>query len=129
VFFNQIIDPIWLATSDKPAAAALRGARQPAKRPACWRVLHRVTFVSRVLAPVAAAGDPFTQALRGLDIASNYELIKAIEPDVIGRTANPGEFMAAVRQAVASRLPDLLPHVDQVVSFLVLYYGVGNATG
>ena len=127
-FFNQVVDPIWLASSDTPSAGALRSAKQSAKRPACWRVLHRVTFVSRVLAPTSTTPDPFTQALRSLDIASNYELVRSLEPYVIGRTGTSGDFVAAVKQAVAARLPDLLPHVDDVVAFLLLYYGIGNAT-
>ena len=37
-----------------PPRAALRRAQQAGKRPPCWRVLHRVTYVSRVL-PVLRA--------------------------------------------------------------------------
>jgi hypothetical protein len=32
-----------------------------------------------------------------------------------------------VRRAVASYLPDLQPHVDHILAYLVLYYGVSDA--
>lgn len=57
-FFHKVVDPIWLANSGAPDAAALRPARQTATKPPCWRVMHRVTFVSRVLPPVPPPGAP-----------------------------------------------------------------------
>jgi hypothetical protein len=125
-FFNQVVDPLWLAQSDDPAAAALRQARQDTQRPACWRVLHRVTFVSRILAEISAQADPYTQALRKLDLDSNYELVQTLQPYVIGHTATYGDFAATVKQAVTRRLPDLLGHLDQVTTYLAQYFGVGG---
>ncbi len=126
-FYNQVVDPIWLAQSNDPAAVALRQARQDGKRPAAWRVLHRVTYVSRVLAPVGSVQQPLEQALASLNISSNHELIRTLEPFVRGRTAQYHDFVAAVRQAVTTYLPELLPHIDDIVGFMVLYYGVGDA--
>jgi hypothetical protein len=57
---------------------------------------------------------------------SNYELIPTLEPFVQGRTARYGDFVAAVRHAVTTYLPDLLPHIDDILAFLVLYYGVSD---
>ncbi len=128
LFFNQVVDPIWLAQSSDPAAAALRQARQDAKRPGAWRILHRVTYVSRVLGSVAGQqAAPLDQALRTLDIQSNYELIRTLEPFVRDKAARYVDFAAAVRRAVAAYLPDLQPHVDQILAYLVLYYGVSDA--
>ena len=126
-FYNQVVDPTWLAQSTDPAAVALRQARQDGKRPAAWRVLHRVTYVSRVLAPENTVQQPLEQALASLNISSNYELIRTLEPFVRGRTAQYVEFVAAVRNAVTTYLPDLLPHIDDILAFLVLYYGVSDA--
>lgn len=126
-FYNQVVDPIWLAQSSDPAAVALRQARQDGKRPAAWRVLHRVTYVSRVLAPADTTQQPLEQALATLNISSNYELIRTLEPFVRGRTGQYGDFVAAARNAVTTYLPDLLPHIDDILAFLVLYYGVGDA--
>jgi len=124
LFFQQVVDPIWLEQSADPAAVALRGARQPAQRPACWRVLHRVTYVSRILEPVSPQPDAFTQALRALDLNSNYEMVRTLAPYVASRTASLGDFVLAVRQAVQRRLPDLLGHLDQVTEYLAGYYGL-----
>ena len=126
-FYTQVVDPIWLAQSGDPAAVALRQARQDGKRPAAWRVLHRVTYVSRVLAPSNDTQQPLEQALATLNISSNYELIRTLEPFVRGRTAQYADFVATVRNAVTTYLPDLLPHIDDILAFLVLYYGVSDA--
>ena len=126
-FYNRVVDPIWLAQSSDPSAVALRQARQDGKRPAAWRVMHRVTYVSRVLAPVGSVQQPLEQALASLNIASNYELIRTLEPFVRGRTSSYHDFVLAARNAVTTYLPDLLPHIDDILAFLVLYYGVGDA--
>lgn len=46
VFFNQVIDPNWLANSKDSNAAALREASSTRTGP--WRVMYRVTYVSRI---------------------------------------------------------------------------------
>jgi hypothetical protein len=90
-------------------------------------VLHRVTYVSRVLAPVGSTAQPLDQALAALNISSNYELIRTLEPFVRGRTANYPDFVKAARNAVTTYLPDLIPHINDILAFLVLYYGVNDA--
>jgi hypothetical protein len=127
LFFNQVVDPIWLAQSGDASAVALRQARQDSKRPAAWRVLHRVTYVSRVLEPLSDQPPSLEKTLRSLDIASNYELVRTLEPLLRGKTGRYAEFGPAVRAAVAMYLPDLTPHVDEIVSYLVLYYGIPDA--
>ena len=98
------------------------------QRPAAWRILHRVTYVSRVLGAVATAqATPLEQSLQTLDIQSNYELIKTLEPFVRDKAARYVDFAAAVRRAVITYLPDLQPHLDQILAYLVLYYEVGDA--
>ncbi len=74
-FFNQVVDPEWLASNDEDARA-LRQTRA-GKPNAAWRVLHRVTFVERPalagfgrdLRPVATPEAPefsLEQAVRAL---------------------------------------------------------------
>ncbi|MBK8195862.1 MAG: hypothetical protein IPK76_22650 [Lewinellaceae bacterium] len=58
LFFQRIVDPVWLEQSDDPSAAALREARQEGKKPPCWRIMHRVTYVSRVLPPLDNSAPP-----------------------------------------------------------------------
>ncbi|NGM64135.1 LamG domain-containing protein [Sphingobacterium sp. SGR-19] len=45
-FFERVVDPRWLNLSNDPRAAALREARANTNQ--SWRVLHRVTYVSRI---------------------------------------------------------------------------------
>lgn len=45
-FFNQVVDPNWLANSKDSNAAALREASSTRTGP--WRVMYRVTYVSRI---------------------------------------------------------------------------------
>ncbi|WP_310619811.1 LamG-like jellyroll fold domain-containing protein [Flexibacterium corallicola] len=46
MFFAQVVDPVWLALSNSPNAAALR--ETSIAENGCWRVLYRTTFVSRI---------------------------------------------------------------------------------
>jgi len=48
-FFNRVVQQDWLHESNQPEAVALRGAM--AQTNPVWRVLHRVTHVSRVPRP------------------------------------------------------------------------------
>ncbi|MBL8329698.1 MAG: hypothetical protein JNJ71_12665 [Rubrivivax sp.] len=125
-FYNRVVDPEWLQ-SDDPSAAALRQAQQDNKKPACWRVLHRVTYVSRVLPPEGLPqASPLEALLPALDIDSNYELIKQLDPYVRDSLGSHGEFSAAVRSAVSEHLPRLLEHVDAIVNFMAHYYGLSS---
>jgi hypothetical protein len=129
LFFNQVVDPIWLATSADPAAAALRGAQQKGTRPECWRVLHRVTFVSRVLEPIKSKPGTLEHAMRSVDIDSNYELVRILDPFVRDKANDYDVFVAGVTAAIEAYLPDLRTHTADIVSFLVGYYGVTGLGG
>jgi hypothetical protein len=130
-FFSQIVDPIWLAQSDDPNAIALRQANQASQKPACWRIMHRVTFVSRVLPkiPQGTPLPPLEETLRDLNIDSNFELIKRLEPFIVQKLDNFSAFTAAVKDAIASFLPELQPHTTEVIEFLLLFYGLTPDSG
>lgn len=125
-FFNEVIDPIWLEENNSPNAQALRQARQPQGGPACWRIFHRVTFVSRILPEFPdPTAPPLDRAIQNTDLSSSYELIKLVEPFVLNATANAGEFDAAVRNAIRVYLPELSEGLTQeVVLALANYFGV-----
>lgn len=128
LFFSKIIDPIWLEQSDDPAAVALRGARQPKKKPACWRVMHRVTYISRVLPPLDLSAPPsLEKTLQTLDVESNYELIKLLEPYVADKIGNFSDFSNAVEMTLARLMPELLPHSKEVKQYLNAYFGLADA--
>ncbi|MEU7062715.1 hypothetical protein [Streptomyces sp. NPDC046161] len=70
-FYHKVVDPLWLSGNDAPDAAALRQTRQSSAKPPCWRILHRVTYVSRVLAPVPPPPAP-PRSPRIIDYLSRY---------------------------------------------------------
>eukprot|EP00923_Selenidium_pygospionis_P030111 GHVN01053492.1.p1 GENE.GHVN01053492.1~~GHVN01053492.1.p1 ORF type:complete len:2376 (+),score=398.90 GHVN01053492.1:854-7981(+) len=123
--YGKVVDPIWLSQSTSPNALALRQANQSAKKPACWRVLHRVTFVSRLLPdfedPTAA---PLEAAMKLDNINSNWQLIRKLAPFVQNKTSAPVLFADAVRTALKRYLPELLPHEKEIEQYLRLYYGI-----
>jgi len=127
LFFNRVVDPIWLAQSDDPAAVALREARDEGKKPACWRLMHRVTYVSRVLPPLDDAAPPsLEKTLQTLDIDSNYELIKQLEPYVNNKLTSFADFADAVRGTIQQNLPELQPHTEEVIKYMSLYFGIAD---
>jgi len=124
-FFNKVVDPIWLEQSDAPNAAALRQANQGDKKPKCWRIMHRVTFVSRILPEIEATNAPaMEKALRAAHIESNYELIKKLEPFVKNQTQDASIFADAVRKTLKTYLPELQPHEQDIIKYTALYFGV-----
>jgi hypothetical protein len=124
-FFNTVVDPIWLAQSDDPGAVALRDARNDGKKPACWRVIHRVTYVSRVLPPLDLSAPPsLEKTLQTLDIDSNYELIKQMEPYVRDHLTDFADFSQKVDSTINAYLPELAPHRKEVKQYLSLYFGL-----
>ncbi|MFJ6662192.1 LamG-like jellyroll fold domain-containing protein [Streptomyces sp. NPDC091377] len=124
-FYNKVIDPTWLASSTDANASALRQAQHSDAKPPCWRILHRVTFISRILPPVAAtAPASLTKAMRTVDVQSNYELIRRLDPYVSSATTSLPELAEATRTALANHLPELSAHKDEITQFLADYYGV-----
>ncbi len=122
--FGKVVDPIWLA-SDHPNAVALSQANQSDKKPPCWRVFHRVTFVSRILPdfpePTAA---PLESTLKAQNIDSNWQLIQKLDPFVRNHTQDLSRFGDAVRRSLQTYLPELVPHSNEIISYLALYYGI-----
>ena len=51
VFWNKVIDPIWLENSIEPDAAAMRSAHDNPSLP--WRLLYRITHSERFLPPLS----------------------------------------------------------------------------
>ncbi|MFJ7768352.1 LamG-like jellyroll fold domain-containing protein [Streptomyces sp. NPDC097107] len=126
-FYHKVVDPTWLSGSDAPDAAALRQTRQNSVKPPCWRILHRVTYLSRVLAPVPPPGaPPLEKAMRAENIDSNYELIKRLEPYVRPAATSAAALATATRDTLATHLPELLPHSAEISNYLGRYFGMEN---
>ncbi|PSR19015.1 hypothetical protein C8255_04520 [filamentous cyanobacterium CCP3] len=133
-FFSQVVDPIWLEQSTDANALALRSLRDankgPGTKPPCWRIFHRVTFVSRVLPPIGSTKPlPALEAkMQELSIDSNFELIKRLDPFVADKVDDFGEFSRAVRDTIATFMPELQPHLATITEFMRLFYGVSETT-
>ncbi|MEA5449222.1 LamG-like jellyroll fold domain-containing protein [Leptolyngbya sp. CCNP1308] len=123
-FANKVVDRVWLEQSSDPNAAALRQALDKTSGTP-WRVLHRVTYVSRVLPEIGTPNaSSIDEQLRVANIDSNWELIKRLEPYVKTKTSDYGEFKAAVEEAIQQVLPELEPAKADILSYMSLYYQV-----
>jgi hypothetical protein len=123
-FFHKVVNPEWLAGPD-PNAVALRQARGAGAAP--WRVLHRVTFVSRVVPKVGKPlDDPLDGALRIAHVESNYELLRMLGPLVQDKVKDYAAFRDAAREAIRRYLPELDQKDvrERVVDYLCYYYEV-----
>ncbi|MDE1463460.1 LamG-like jellyroll fold domain-containing protein [Spartinivicinus poritis] len=134
-FANKVVDANWLAESNDANAVALRqaiAADQAANdtdKAAPWRIMHRVTFVSRILPEVEAnpQTNSLPQALSAARINSNYALIKRLEPYVKPATQldyQYGNFANKVRMAITNYLPEVQDASDDIVKLLSQYYEV-----
>jgi hypothetical protein len=127
-FYGKVVDPVWLANS--PQAAALRQANQANQKPPCWRVFHRVTFVSRLLDPVAASSTApasLAKALQGEGFASAYDLIKALEPDIKdspANLANLANLAAATIDTLTKNFYRLTPYTQDIIVLVARYFGI-----
>lgn len=122
---QAVVDPIWLAQSNHPNASALRQANHGAKKPPCWRVFHRVTFVSRILPELPDPTEaPMEAAIRAANIESNWLLIQRLDPFVRNKTDDFGMFAEAVRDTVRRQLPELQPHTEEIIEYMALFYGL-----
>jgi hypothetical protein len=123
-FENKVVDRTWLESSE-PNARALKYAMSN-KSGTPWRVMHRVTYVSRVLPQIGQSTTKTEEALRAANIESNWELIKTLEPFVKAKAKSYPELKQAVEQAIDQYLPELSsPTVKaDVVRYMSLYYQV-----
>lgn len=121
-FFERVVDRRWLDGSD-PSAVALRCAQRASKTNACWRVFHRVTYVSRVLGGAEARPASLEATLPRLDIDSNYELLRQLGPAL---STTVWETTAELRRAVemalsAAGLDELLGNSAEITEFMEQY--------
>ncbi len=131
-FVNKVIDYQWLSESNHPNALALREAIQAQKnapndkKSVPWRVMHRVTFVSRLMSEVDNGTLTETErALKAADINSNYELIKKLEPYVKDKVDDGyAAFTDAVRDALRDHLPELQDAEAEIIAYMCLYFQV-----
>jgi hypothetical protein len=108
--FDEVIDQAWLRSSQAPDAAALREAKARSADMAPWRILHRVTYVSRVPPRFQAIPDltdrtAVPEAPNQPQNAVFLALVKAKIPAV----PSPADISKAVQTVLTSDLVALLP--------------------
>ncbi|MFJ9447012.1 LamG-like jellyroll fold domain-containing protein [Kitasatospora sp. NPDC101235] len=126
-FYGKVIDPEWLERDTGAAARALRETRQDVSKPPCWRVLHRVTYVSRVL-DTATTTPSLAQALGSLGITSDYQLMRQLEPHLIRATGSTAALTTATKDVIATRFPTLVPYTDTITARVTAYYNLDAGT-
>ncbi|MCL6269399.1 LamG domain-containing protein [Sansalvadorimonas sp. 2012CJ34-2] len=110
---NQVIDPAWLLQNGSPSAVALRNVLKPGvqladnEKQKPWRLLHRVTYVSRILPP--SSGTPGSKDVMnkiGDKFTSNHQLLVLLEPYIYEPDLTTGKLESKVRSAVSAYLPE-----------------------
>jgi large repetitive protein len=109
--FSTVIDQRWLRTSQDPNAAALRQAEAMAAGTAPWRILHRVTYVSRI-PPRFQAVPPLTD--RGAlpeapNQAQNAVFLSLVRAKLPPSGASAAEISRAVQVVLEHDLLVLMP--------------------
>eukprot|EP01012_Entosiphon_sulcatum_P046096 TRINITY_DN61773_c0_g1_i1.p1 TRINITY_DN61773_c0_g1~~TRINITY_DN61773_c0_g1_i1.p1 ORF type:complete len:250 (+),score=40.39 TRINITY_DN61773_c0_g1_i1:47-751(+) len=125
--FSKVIDQEWLRTSNEPNAAALRQANQQGKAPPCWRILHRVTFVSRVLPKVTSisANPPVEELMSSVNVSSNWQLLQQLAPVIQDKnTWQP--FATAISLYLQQKYPQLAvpPYSTAIIKMAADFYAV-----
>jgi len=110
-FFDKVVDDNWLRNSTSPSAIALNQVKSSEKNPV-WRVLHRVTFVSRIPppfepSPVESLPPEVTPPI---DQDGNAWLFKLVK-EALGQIYNPSpsQIGAAVDTTLDVTLVTLSP--------------------
>lgn len=95
-FFSTVVDPLWLRTSQDANARALREAEAEKNR--IWRVMHRVTFVSRIPPQFDDAPQQSQDGgvRRPANLDSNELILDLVRRQVVSRNPQPREIGTAV---------------------------------
>ncbi len=126
--FTKVIDPIWLDESPDPNAQALRQARgNEDKAKPCWRIMHRVTYVSRILPEFQPESPPsLEKSMRAAGIESNYMLIKKFEP-YVSNISDSGDFFNKIEEVITGQLPEFVGYKREIKKYLALYFNIDQA--
>ncbi len=113
-----------------PTPTASGRPARPTAKPPCWRILHRVTFVSRVR-PVPAPADPpsLTAVMRAQNIASDNALASQLAP-YLGTPA-PASFAdltTTVTTAITAHFPAYAPYTADIINILAGFYSITSTS-
>lgn len=111
VLFDEVIDQNWLQNSQDPSAAALRQANTRRDSTAPWRVLHRVTYVSRI-PPRFQVTPPLTDRVAAPEAPNqdqNAVFLALVRAKLPPLDASAAEISAAVLAVLSDDVDALLP--------------------
>ncbi|MFJ8470909.1 LamG-like jellyroll fold domain-containing protein [Kitasatospora sp. NPDC094011] len=128
-FYGKVVDPEWLENNPHPHARELAKARQADRKPPCWRVMHRVTYVSRVLDTSSPGAPNYAKALGALNLTSDHQLFQKLEPYLNGATRGLAELTAATATVLTANFPTLVPHTATITERLAAYYQLSDSGG
>jgi hypothetical protein len=138
-FFKQVVEFKWLEQSSDPAAVLLRQLRSKLQsepgdaRTKAWRVLHRVTYVSRILEtplPKVDASQIDAKKSSSLlaDISCNWFLLQQLEP-VVQAAKSRDDLKNLVEVPILETYPAIRADprfYSQVLDLLSDYIGLGT---
>ena len=106
-FFNDVVDPAWLNNSNVPNAIALKQAEQTEN--SVWRILHRVTFVSRIPPAYKSSPDesPEPGVKKPINIDFNQWLIELLNKHLSSSHPERAAIDTAVDTVLDTDLPPL----------------------
>ncbi|HEY5850286.1 MAG TPA: LamG domain-containing protein [Lysobacter sp.] len=107
--FQNVVDDVWLARSDEPAAVSLRQLAYDEN--GVWRIFHRVTYVSRIppeFQPVPDESQAPPQR-EPANIGDNLELIRLVQLALGKAEPTPLNIGKAVNTVLDTTLAATLP--------------------
>jgi hypothetical protein len=120
--FSKVVDPIWLQRQNDAYAKMFANMKNTDKQPYSWRIMHRVTYVSRIPQKNALKGS-LEQKIKVNNIGSNYLLIKLLEP-YVNTKVRAAEFDAQVKKAITNYLPEFTEFEQEIQEYMRDYYGI-----
>ena len=136
VFFNRVLDPIWLQSTDPNAKVLRELAAKQAINPTtkAWRVLHRCTYVSRVGETIPASpsdqkgGGNETLKKATYDYSANWAFLRIVEPSIRGAKDKP-DLVDRLRVACDVVCPGIAAHPTSwtaAIGMVASYVGLAN---
>lgn len=108
-FFNTVVDPSWLRGSNSRSAIALRSAQGQTNE--IWRLMHRVTYVSRVPPEFSVLpADDLPKKMRTvIDVGANLSFINRVNNKLVSGSAPRSVRIRDAVKAVYGDLGSMIP--------------------
>lgn len=99
-FFGEVVDPEWLRSGRQPNAVALSEAT--AADNGVWRVMHRVTYVSRIPRKFQPVPDASSAPVldKPVGLARNATLVSLVKAQIVGTSPTTIEIGEAVAKVL-----------------------------